>query len=208
MKKCGTKSLLTFLLSHPSIIGRRQEYHYFNTNNFELDFGAFLGQMKPFNATDDQIVVTKTGFNAVNEIAAGYEKYKKSNKFNENYWIDQMVQPTVSSWAENVKILVCLCDPVKRLRSDFLHVKAEHPDSKPMNKDKFGPNSAIFPFRDLNFNSFVDTYVRKRRNLPKDSPIKSMIDKVKSHYYFPQTSTQNITQFSLTYCMIHTTNFI
>ena len=46
VKKCGTKSLLRFLLSHPRLTGDYREYHYnLLMENFEVALGAFLGPM-------------------------------------------------------------------------------------------------------------------------------------------------------------------
>ena len=95
------------------------------------------------------------------QIAAGYEAYRNSSKYDPDSWIDKLVTPNIIEWAQTVKIIMCVCDPVKRLRSDFLHVKADRPKAKAMNKDKIGPNSAIYPFRDLNFDQFVEKFVRQ-----------------------------------------------
>ena len=42
-KKCGTKTMLTFLLQHPKIRGCREEFHWHDTGDFNRDFKAFLG---------------------------------------------------------------------------------------------------------------------------------------------------------------------
>ena len=125
-------------------------------------------------------------------MAAEYEAYRNSSKYDSNFWIDKQVTPNIIQWAQTVKILVCVCDPVKQLRSDFLHAKADHPKAKAMNKNMFGPNSAIFPFRDLNFDQFVEKFVRKlypetngQSSAPinwttseSESPIRWMIERV------------------------------
>jgi hypothetical protein len=59
--------------------------------------------------------------------------------------------------------------------SDFLHVKAEHPNAKQYNEFKFGPKSKIFPFKNLNFNGFVEKYVKKPSNLKGNDAIQKMI---------------------------------
>ena len=36
----------------------------------------------------------------------------------------------IEKWKKNMVAIDCLCDPVKRLLSDFLHVKATHTVSR------------------------------------------------------------------------------
>ena len=60
VKKCGTKALQMFLLTHPEITGTRKESFYYNTNNFLHDFGAYLGQI-PVAKGNRKYFLTKTG---------------------------------------------------------------------------------------------------------------------------------------------------
>jgi hypothetical protein len=67
-------------------------------------------------------------------------------------------------------------------------VKAEHPNAKHMNSLRFGPNSDIFPFKDLDFDGFVEKYVKTPSNLRGHNSIKRMI--VKGKY-----KIENLNQF-------------
>ena len=44
-KKCGTKTMLTFLLQHPKIRGCREEYRWTNTGDYNYDLKSFLGHL-------------------------------------------------------------------------------------------------------------------------------------------------------------------
>ena len=66
---------------------------------------------------------------------------------------------------------------MKRLRSEFLHVKAEHEKAKPFNRAKFGENATIFPFKNFDFQDFVEVFVKNEDKLQKGSPISNMISK-------------------------------
>ena len=62
MKKCGTKTILAFLEEHPQIVGSRGEVHYYDTSDFERDFGAFLEQFSARKEKGNQkIFISKTG---------------------------------------------------------------------------------------------------------------------------------------------------
>ena len=100
-QKCGTKSLLTFLLAHPGIIGDRKEYHFTDTGHFARDFQAFLGQMH--TAVDNfevgKLLVSKTGLSAVNKIREGYERLVKTDGISINRLNN--VYPNIPYWAKN-----------------------------------------------------------------------------------------------------------
>ena len=50
----------------------------------------------------------------------------------------------------------CLCDPVKRLFSDFLHVKDEHKVQKKRPNSQFlGEDSKLYPFAGMTFGDMV-----------------------------------------------------
>ena len=100
-QKCGTKSLLVFLLAHPDIIGDRKEYHFTDTGDFLQDFHAFLGQMNTAidNFDDDKILVSKTGLSAVKKIEEGFSRLSASigSKVQPSY-----VHPIIPIWAKKV----------------------------------------------------------------------------------------------------------
>ena len=83
-----------------------------------------------------------------------------------------------------VKVIICLCDPVKRLRSEFLHVKADHLKARPYNRAKFGENATIYPFKNFDFQDFVEVFVKNKENLRRKSAILSMITKGKYEFKY------------------------
>ena len=86
-----------------------------------------------------------------------------------------------------VKVIICLCDPVKRLRSAFLHVKAEHLKARPFNRAKFGENATIYPFKNFDFQDFVEVFVKNEDKLKRESAISNMIlkGKYQLNYLYP-----------------------
>ena len=65
-------------------------------------------------------------------------------------WIEQSVTPKIPVWSQNVLNIIVLCDPIKRLLSDFLHVKAVHKTRANnvgrVNAKFLGPQSRLYPF--------------------------------------------------------------
>ena len=76
---------------------------------------------------------------------------------------------------------------MKRLRSDFLHVKADHKRAKPFNEARFGENATIFPFKDLNFEDFVEVFVKNEDKLNIESPIRGMIKQGRFALYYAES---------------------
>ena len=67
------------------------------------------------------MMISKTGFPAIREIATNANKVAH----------DIGLTPTdIKKWRKSIIAIDCLCDPVKRLFSDFLHVKAMHKQIK------------------------------------------------------------------------------
>ena len=67
-KKCGTKTLLAFLLQHPHIHGNREEYFWHeNMGSFRDDMKAFMGHFSHKNLTLDpkQAFVAKMGMPSI-----------------------------------------------------------------------------------------------------------------------------------------------
>ena len=129
-KKCGTKALLTFLLQHPNIRGCREEFHWHDTGDFNRELKSFLGhigianQKRNFNLEPGTFMITKTGNPAVWKIAENAEHVNASVG---------LTKSDIDKWRDTIIAIDCLCDPVKRLFSDFLHVQATHTqrDDKP-----------------------------------------------------------------------------
>ena len=63
------------------------------------------------------LIITKTSYKAIDTIAQNAD----------NVAPDIGLSPAdVRKWLKSIFAINCLCDPVKRLFSDFLHVKAVH----------------------------------------------------------------------------------
>lgn len=73
---------------------------------------------------------------------------------------------------------------MKRLRSEFLHVKADHLKARPYNRAKFGENATIYPFKNFDFQAFVEVFVKNKEKLRRESPILSMIKKGKYEFKY------------------------
>ena len=54
----------------------------------------------------------------------------------------------IEKWKKNMVAIDCLCDPVKRLLSDFLHVKATH-TVRSDHPNRFGIYSRYFEFYEI-----------------------------------------------------------
>ena len=63
------------------------------------------------------MMISKTGYVAINEIAKHADMVAPDIG---------LTSADIKQWRNNVIAIKCLCDPVKRLFSDFLHVKANH----------------------------------------------------------------------------------
>ena len=97
VKKCGTKSLLTFLLQHPKISGCRKEFHWHSTGNFTFDLFSFLGKISRTKLTipDDTLFISKTGLPVFMRIKSFYNETKAESFENIK----------IRSWLENVKMI-------------------------------------------------------------------------------------------------------
>lgn len=123
-KKCGTKALLTFLLQHPKIRGCREEFHWHATGDFNRDLKGFLGhigianEQRNINWQPGTFMISKTGNSAVWNITHN-AKHVDTESIG-------LTQGDIDKWRREIIAIDCLCDPVKRLFSDFLHVRAQH----------------------------------------------------------------------------------
>ena len=76
-------------------------------------------------------------------------------KLEENY-----LSESFENWSKRVAIVNIVCDPVKRLLSDFQHYKAEHPNVLKFNAHKFGQNSE---FSEMSFDRFVSSHIKNHK---------------------------------------------
>ena len=74
------------------------------------------------------MMISKTGNVAINEIAKNAKNVAPDIG---------LTRADIRKWRKSIIAIDCLCDPVKRLFSDFLHVKAQHQ----LRKDK--PNRCL-----------------------------------------------------------------
>ncbi|CAG5103406.1 Oidioi.mRNA.OKI2018_I69.chr1.g759.t1.cds [Oikopleura dioica] len=173
-KKCGTKTLMTFLLEHPQICGFRQEVHFVNTGEIVKDLKALLGHYSSIKNNKSQFLIAKTGF-------ALFKAYLPTVPQNKLKMIEEKyLTETFENWKNRVVFVDIVCDPVKRLLSDFQHYKAEHPNALKMNDHKFGNKSE---FSEISFNQFVNTRIKKHIN---QTDIARSIIRT-STYKFPRT---------------------
>ena len=150
-KKCGTKTLLAFLLQHPRIHGNREEYVWHETmGSFRDDMKAFMGHFSHKNLTfePNQAFVAKMTKGSAIHIAENQDQLADF-AVNETY---------IKHWYEKVIVIECLCDPIRRLYSDFLHVRDKHRSKKP-NSLLLGPQSDVYPFQNMTFDNMVDQYL-------------------------------------------------
>ena len=69
-------------------------------------------------------------------------------------------QNYIHSWLDNLKVIFIVCDPVKRLLSDFKHVTATWAEkSHAVNRLFLGNESSAYPFTDMNFDQMVEKYL-------------------------------------------------
>ncbi|CBY07273.1 unnamed protein product [Oikopleura dioica] len=154
-KKCGTKALLAFLLEHPQISGFHQEVHLVDTGDIIYDLKALLGHFARINHKSSKFLVTKTGTATINSYlpSAPAEELKKLE--------EKYLSESFEDWTKRVIFVDLVCDPVKRLLSDFQHYKADHPNARKINEHKFGKKSE---FSEMSFDCFVNFHIRNHKN--------------------------------------------
>ena len=169
-KKCGTKALLTFLLQHPKIKGCREEFKWFRTGNYSYDMKALLGhasnKQKYIDWKKGDLLLVKMGNAAVWNITAHPAKVTEGLN---------MTVFDIKKWRKHVVAIDCLCDPVKRLFSDYLHVKDSHNTKKKRPNSQFlGEDSKLYPFSRMTFSDVVRKYLTHLDQLTEQNPIKHM----------------------------------
>lgn len=106
-KKCGTGALQFFMKLHPYF--RKPPHHdepHFFDNQFEKGLEFYLDMM-PF-ATSSQVV------------------FEKTPKYITLDGVAQRIKKSLPD-SDDLKIIVVVCDPIKRAFSDFTHVKNSNP---------------------------------------------------------------------------------
>ena len=172
-KKCGTKALLTFLLQHPKIKGTREEFKWFGMGNYSNDMKALLGHARERQKFIDwkkgDLMMLKIGNKAVWNITN--HPAKVTDGLN-------MTQFEIRKWRKHVIAIDCLCDPVKRLFSDYLHVKDSHLSKKKKPNSQFlGEHSKLYPFSNMSFGDVVLKYLPLIDQLSNKNPVKIMFKK-------------------------------
>ena len=139
-KKCGTKALQFFLLHHPDIIGTRQEAQLRGFQNFTFELASYLGKLNwPGDRVKSvaesritpiqQVHVTKTqlgvGGQRILDFKQKVDEELVKDKGDQIPWLDR-VEPALGTWLDKIKVVSIVCDPVKRLLSDFTHVSDDH----------------------------------------------------------------------------------
>ena len=111
--RCGTTSLFHYLEQHPEIgMSKVKEPKYFSSLDLTL----------PQNGIGDNTVFSKVVTNETNynNLFAGLEKYKTIGEGSSDYfYYHKMVIPRVKDKLGDVKIIVCLRNPVERAFSAF-----------------------------------------------------------------------------------------
>ncbi|XP_077990127.1 heparan sulfate glucosamine 3-O-sulfotransferase 1-like [Glandiceps talaboti] len=97
VRKCGTGTLLKFLNFHPQLVGPKDETHYFDSQN-EHGLDWYKNQM-PYSSRY-QVTIEKT-----------------PTYFFRPFDAPKRIRETLSP---NVRILVIVCEPVRRLVSDYV----------------------------------------------------------------------------------------
>ena len=80
-----------------------------------------LANQKNIHLKFDDMFITKTGANAIEDIVKHKKKIAKDIGISSE---------KVIKWKKKLVAIDCLCDPVHRLLSEFLHVKATHRQRK------------------------------------------------------------------------------
>jgi hypothetical protein len=121
------------------------------------DLKAVLGHFARINHHSSKFLVTKTGTAMLNSHLPAAQKSSPQalKKLEENYLFESF-----ENWSKRVAIVNIVCDPVKRLLSDFQHYKAEHPNVLKFNAHKFGNHSE---FSEMSFDRFVNSHIKNHK---------------------------------------------
>ena len=127
-QKCGTCTLRSFIGEHPRVAACTKEQHFFSQNeNYMKGVDWYLSQM-PFS-NEDQITLEKTPA----------------------YFADDKSPERVYALNPNMKLIVVVCDPVRRAISSYVHQKSIF-----MNNDPWA--------LDFNLNDLFREYIHNIEN--------------------------------------------
>ena len=142
MKKCGTKTLLSFLMQHPKIHGPRAEIHWYQTKNktsYKNGMETFLGNL---HRTTDRsntkapespkwvFVISGLVWVTSDRVQIHFSSSRLIAKVDQIF-IEEVLENESSGqfseakFLENVFVIVSVCDPVHRALSNYLHVTRE-----------------------------------------------------------------------------------
>ena len=80
-----------------------------------------LANQRNIHLKTGDMFITKTGENAIEQIVKHKQRIAKDIGIS---------SASVTKWKKKLVAIDCLCDPVHRLLSEFLHVKATHRQRK------------------------------------------------------------------------------
>jgi len=188
--------------AHPDIHGSNAELHFWDTGNFTEDFGSWLYSLSKAygsslkdefkyipalkhplakevidNVSTHGLYLTKAVFWGLVVLIENLRKIVAQPDF-ESHWISNATIPTIPEWLKQVKFIAVLCDPVKRMRSDFKHSQvAVHNNGRDWWTRRNGEvNARLYPFQNLTLEKFVRLFVKRAEKLPKESRIRRIID--------------------------------
>ena len=101
-KKCGTRALINILdCLHPYVKKKRKEAHFFDEDkNYKKGISWYRRKMPGLTSPKD-LIIEKTP----------------------SYFIDERAPERIHKHIPRVKLILSVCDPVKRSMSDFLHLQ-------------------------------------------------------------------------------------
>ena len=116
------------------------------------DIKALLGHYSTIKNNKSQFLIAKTGY-------ALFKNYLPSVPKNKLKMIEEKyLTETFENWMNRVIFVDIVCDPVKRLLSDFQHYKADHPNALKMNEHKFGSNSEFSVSQKISVKTFYSSF--------------------------------------------------
>ena len=101
---------------------------------FVHDLKAFLGHYGRIDHKNSKFLIAVTGKAIFSLLAEAPQKQLRELE-------ERFLTESFENWMNRVVFVDLVCDPVKRLLSDFQHSKAQHPNARKMNRHKFGENS-------------------------------------------------------------------
>ena len=107
-KKCGTGALGRALMMHPLVEYAGEQFYFNRYYKNPLDW--YLHKMP--KSTDSQIIYEKTP----------------------NYVYSLSIGQKIKNLGPNVKVINIMCDPIKRIYSDFLHIFRYEPEKATMER--------------------------------------------------------------------------